>query len=77
MIVGGIAAVPLGTMGVASAGLPRFIGALATGFETLRKAILTIFGAFCLGVGLSAGMNYIFGSGNEEFDPCKCILSSH
>ena len=99
VIVGGVAAVPLGAMGVAGLGFtasgilkgsyaalmmsklgPVVSGGIlstlqsigATGFGTLGKAILTTFGTG-LGAGLSVGMNFIFGSGNEEFDPCKCI----
>ena len=102
MIVGGVAAVPLGAMGLASLGFtasgilkgsyaallmsklgPVVSGGIistlqsigATGFGIVEKAILTTFGA-SLSAGLFAGMNFIFGSGNEEFYPCKCIIAT-
>ena len=102
MIVGGVAAVPLGAMGVAGLGFtasgilkgsyaalmmskfgPVVSGGIvstlqsigAAGFGIKGIAILSTFGS-SLSAGLSAGMNFIFGSGNEEFDPCKCIIAT-
>ena len=102
MIVGGVAAVPLGALGLAALGFtasgilkgsfaallmsklsPVVSGGIvstlqsigATGFGIVEKAVLTTFGT-SLSAGLAVGMNFIFGSGNEEFDPCKCIITT-